>query len=209
MLKVEAQILDILSALLFSVNSGNGIRLWAGRLLTRCLCQRLGSSPLRLLQATNHADLQDAMPPIECFELALPETSSSYGEVDDFITTLAITSASEGTIVAGSSQGMVRTKNIDTVHRFSVHLCFLLREGFISKFAISDCGRLEITYLYFTLKSCSFHRSTSTTRWRRKGARPFHFTLVMNGSRRARITPSPPSRFLLVDASSCPVVGES
>ena len=109
LLKVEAQILDILSALLFSVNSGNDIRLWAGRLLTRCLCQRLGSSPLRLLQATNHADLQDAMPPIECFELALPETSSSYGEVDDFITTLAITSASEGTIVVGSSQGMVRT----------------------------------------------------------------------------------------------------
>ena len=122
-MKVEAQILDILSALLFSVNSGNDIRLWAGRLLTRCLCQRLGSSPLRLLQATNHADLQDAMPPIECFELALPETSSSYGEVDDFITTLAITSASEGTIVVGSSQGMVRTL---ILYRFSVHLGFLL-----------------------------------------------------------------------------------
>lgn len=109
MLKVEAQILDILSALLLSINGGKDIKLWAGRLLTRCVCQRLGSSPLRFLQATNHADLQDAMPPIECFELALPETSSSYGEVDDFITAFAITSASEGTIVVGSSQGMVRT----------------------------------------------------------------------------------------------------
>ena len=107
-MKVEAEILDILSALLFSVENGTEIKIWAGRLLTRCVCQRLGSSPLRFLQATNHADLQDAMPPIECFELALPGTSNSYGEVDDFITTLAITSASEGTIVVGSSQGMVR-----------------------------------------------------------------------------------------------------
>ena len=108
MLKVEALILDILSALLFCINGGTDIKLWAGKLLARCVCQRLISSPLRLLQATNHADLQDAMPPIECFELALPETSSSYGEVDDFITTLNTSSASEGTIVVGSRQGMVR-----------------------------------------------------------------------------------------------------
>ena len=106
-LKVEAQILDILSALLFSPRGGSNVKLWAGKLLARCVCLRLASSPMRLLQATNHADLQDALPPIECFPLNLPETL--HDEADDFITTLAITSASEGTIVVGTSQGMVRS----------------------------------------------------------------------------------------------------
>ena len=106
-LKVEAQILDILSALLFSPRGGSNVKLWAGRLLARCVCLRMASSPMRLLQATNHADLQDALPPIECYQLNLPETLND--EADDFITTLAITSASEGTIVVGTSQGMVRS----------------------------------------------------------------------------------------------------
>ena len=40
-LKVEAQMLDILSALLFSPRGGSNVKLWAGKLLARCVCLRL------------------------------------------------------------------------------------------------------------------------------------------------------------------------
>ena len=49
-------------------------------------------------------------------------------------------------------------------------------------------------------------RSTSTTLWRRRGALTFPFTRTTIGCRRVGITPSQPSRFLLVDASLRPVV---
>ena len=185
--------LDILSALLFSPRGGSNVKLWAGKLLARCVCLRLASSPMRLLQATNHADLQDALPPIECFQLNLPETL--HDEADDFITTLAITSASEGTIVVGTSQGMVR----------SIPRLIILND----KEFLGSCFSW---FILFT-NDISFWllRSTSTTPWRRRGVRPFHFTRTTTSGcpPRAGIAPSPPSRSPPAVASSRPVAAES
>ena len=62
---------------------------------------------MRFLQATDHSDPHAAMPPIECVALTLPESSSGCEEADDRITAVAFSSAVEGTVVAGSGQGII------------------------------------------------------------------------------------------------------
>ena len=62
---------------------------------------------MRFLQATDHSDPHAAMPPIECVALTLPESSSGCEEADDRISAVAFSSAVEGTVVAGSGQGII------------------------------------------------------------------------------------------------------
>lgn len=150
--QTEAQLLNVLSALVLTSNWGFSLKTWAAKLLVRCVCQRLGSTPVRFLQATNHADLKRSLPPIESFTLKLPEQRDEISplqsdllvtksqkqteeEKDDFITAASSTAADEMIIVLGTDQGNVRFLNITEASY--TEAAFLINQSLLSHICYS------------------------------------------------------------------------